>query len=717
MLLTSPTFGKDKETIPPTFYRYDVALEYRASRAVAGDFNGDYTLDLALIEPPLNRLTILYGGASLDEFSPKFFALLTSVQDIGASDLNNDGITDLIFLTRSPERLLCYYAASGERLTLRAEIEVTAGAEKIAIMPALHHTSILLYGQMRGIEQVDFSPHYGFVKRACFLSESVISELTFAESLSKDKLSHLIAHSAVEQCIKFIRTDKDSLLGTVSLSFNQPIASIAASDFNQNGLPDLALGLGQTRTLPAEICVLFDLGVQTGSLPVYLPLNHSPSQLLSADFNHDGVINLLALNPTVQAVTLFLGKSGSRVYEPHYLGIDAAAHCTVQDLNGDELPEIIFTQPSEKQVVIFSATPPRNTRKPSLLWGRLVLSPHPTTLMLFPRKSQALIATFSKGQSVLSAFTYSKSFQAQKPLAIGYRTKLVCQLGDEMQFAALSEKSDKVSVFSFKPLFSLEKQAETSILALNITHIEHWWRAPSLALLFLLDESRQAILPQLLLYRQTRTHPSSLSEVTFAPFVPVGQLVSVQATKLYGQPVLAAIERHQSEHLRARLYTFGMPMNQHVQLFEKAQIRLLQTEAPPHTALCEDFDGDGRPDWLLANQHDTWLLLSRQRYKAESLSKLIGLSEQDVVRVIDINSDRHLDLLVCKAQEQKLYVMLGNAAGKFSSLKTLANYAIISDAKLLRIDGETLLLVTNTKLHTLNIIKLDSLFAESTATQ
>lgn len=714
LLLVRP--AESKEVNPPLFYRYEVPLDHSASRVVAGDFNGDFNLDVALLEPHTNRLAILYGGVSLEDFIPKFFSLPTAVQDIGAADLNSDGISDLVLLTRAPERVLCYYAGAGERLVLKAEIEAAQGAEKIKLVSLLHHTAILLYGQMRGVEQLDFSPLSGAVRRTRWLSESVVADLTVADALSRERLSHLIAYSAVEQRIKLIRTDKDSLLGAVSLSFSQPVATIAAYDFNQNGLPDLAVGLEKARTLQAEVRVLFDVGVQTGLQPLSLPLEHTPAQLVSADLNNDGTLDILALGSNVQEVVLWLGR-GSNGYERCSFGIEAAAECCVQDLNGDKVPEVIFTQPTEKQVVIFSSSPPREHRKSSLLWGRVVLSPHPASLMLLGEKSHPLIATLSKGQSSLSVFALSKTVQAQKALALGCKMKRACQLNNAMQFVALSEQSDKVSVFSLKPSLLLEKQAELPILALNITQIEAWQRSPTSALFFLLDASSQEILPQLFFYRQISTREASLSEVTFAPFVPIEQLLFLQSTQLYGQPVVAAIERDKTKTVIARLYTFSPPNNQHVQLFEKAQIRLLKTDQPLHTALCEDFDGDRRPDWLLASESDTWLLLSKHQYKPELLNKLLSLSAQDVVCAMDLNGDRHLDLLVSKQSEQKLYAMLSTATGKFTSLKMIAERTALSDAKVLRIDGETWLLALNPKLHTLDIFKLDTLFIETTATQ
>jgi hypothetical protein len=172
----------------PTLHRFELALGYSPSELVVGDFNGDRIADLALIEPLLHRLVILYGSGSLEEFTPKFFMLPAPMQDLQAADVNHDGISDLIFLTKSPARLICYYGHSSERLLPKAELEVDAGAEKLMLFPMSHHTSIFFYGQMRGIGYVEYSPSLGFVRKSTLASESIFSKVELLAPSSKDAL-------------------------------------------------------------------------------------------------------------------------------------------------------------------------------------------------------------------------------------------------------------------------------------------------------------------------------------------------------------------------------------------------------------------------------------------------------------------------------------------------------------------------------------------------
>ncbi|PIO47845.1 MAG: hypothetical protein CMR00_08155 [[Chlorobium] sp. 445] len=701
----------------PALYRYDVLLEHQFSQFVTGDFNGDRNADIALIEPQCNRLVILYGTAVLDEFSPKFFTLPASIQALQAADLNHDGITDLVFLARSPTRLICYYGSSAERLLLKAEIEIEPGAEKMLIFPSHYHTSIFFYGQMQGIGHVEYFPSFGFTRKSTLSSQSIFAQVALCEPSGSNMLPNFVAYSAVERTIKYIRNDQDSLLGPLSFRLERTLSSFLVADFNQNGVPDIVLGFEVSRLAPAELQVLYDIGIQTGKLPLQLSLSASPMHLFAQDFNNDGLTDIFVLNSSAEQLSLFFGKPGGDFQECCALGIDHASQFTLTDLNGDTFSEILFLQPTKKRIVIFSTTSMREHKKTSLLIERLVISPHPTSLVATARKPQPLIGVLGHGQSSLSLIAGPKPWQIYKSAPLGSKIKFIWHPDSNSDLFAISERSDKLFVFSSQLLPSVEKVAELPILALNITDFEHWRISPSSSFLFLIDHSNHEILPQLISYRLTRTGTAQLSEFTFAPFVPIEHLFFLHRAPFFKQHLIAAIERDHTQTITAHLYAFGKQHQQHVQLVEKLQIRLLRTKLPIHTCLCNDFDGDQKPDWLLASSSQTWLLLSSNQYKAESLSSLVSLLPSDFARVIDINGDGYLDILIGKSDKEQLCVAFGSTKGKFSTLKILANNVRVADAKLLKLDSETVLLVANAKLHTLDVIKTDQLYTPATARQ
>ncbi len=709
ILLGSTRECSAQDAAVPTLHRFELALGYSPSEFVVGDFNGDRIADLALIEPLLHRLIILYGSGTLEEFTPKFFALPHAAQDLQVADVNHDGISDLIVLTKAPARLICYYGHSAERLLPKAELDVDTGAEKLVLFAMLHRTAIFFYGQMRGIGYAEYSPLSGFVRKSTLAIESIFSKVEPLASSSKDALPSFIAYSPTEYAVKLIRTGPDSLLGSVSIRLERPLSSLAAADFNQNGLADVVLGLGSSRYAPNELRVIYDIGISTGYPPVQLSLDAPPTHLLAHDLNGDGYADILALNSDAKQLSVFFGKADGEFLDRYTLGIDEAMRFRVADLNNDKLPEIVFIQPTEKRLVIFSTASMREHKKSSLLYERLVICPNPTSIVALPSKSQMQIVALGQTQSSLFPMTAGKTWQAHPPLSLGYKAKFIFHLNDSPDIVAVSETSDRLSIFTLKSVSALEKIAELSILALNIAGLAHWRLNSSSSLFFLIDRSNHEMLPQLISYRLLRSGRPQLGEVTFAPFVPIERLLFLHSARWHRQPLVSAIEQDPTHGIRARLYAFGKQTNNHVHLIEKTQIRLFSSDTSLHTCFCEDFDGDEKPDWLLASETQTWLFLSRNRYKEESLNKLLTLSASDFVKVIDLNGDGHLDILIGKSNKQQLCVAFGSKHGKFHSMQVIASNVLAKDAKLLKLDSDTLLLVANAKLHTLDVLKLDHL--------
>jgi len=695
----------------PTLHRFDLAVGYSPSDVAIGDFNGDRIADLVLVEPLLHRLIILYGNGSLEEFTSKSFTLPNAVQDLQVADVNHDGISDLIVLTKAPARLICYYGHSAERLLPKAELDVNAGAEKFVLFPMFHRTSVFFYGQMCGIGHADYSPSSGFIRKSTLASKDIFSKVELLASSSKDALPSLIAYSTTEHAVKLIRTGPDSLLGSVTIRLERPLSSLVVADFNQNGLADVVLGLGSSRYAPNELRVIYDIGINTGYPPIQLPLDAPPTHLLAHDLNNDGYTDILALNSDAKQLSLFFGKADGEFLDRYTLGIDEAAQFRVADLNNDKLPEIVFVQPTEKRVVIFSTTSMREQKKTSLLYERIVICPNPVSIVASSSKSQMQIVAFGQTQPSLFSVNAGKAWQAHLPLSLGYKAKLIFQLNDSSDIVAVSETSDRLSIFTLKANSVLEKIAELPILALDITGLVHWRLNSSSSLFFLIDRSNHELLPQLISYRLLRSGRPQLGEVTFAPFVPIERLLFLHSARWHRQPLVSAIEQDPAHGIKAHLYTFGKQTDNHVHLIEKTQIRLLSSDMPLHTCLCEDFDGDEKPDWLLASATQTWLLLSSNRYKEESLNKLFALSASDFVKVMDLNGDRYLDLLIGKSDKQQLCVAFGSKQGKFHSMQVIASNVLATDAKLLKLESETLLLVANAKFHTLDVLKLDHLNA------
>jgi hypothetical protein len=122
-------------------------------------------------------------------------------------------------------------------------------------------------------------------------------------------------------------------------SFGPTEGAMAVADFNADGIPDLAVGMYSS----ADVAILLGNGDGTFRSPIEaaLPSNAiQVSQIVSADFNGDGVADLLVVDNynSVLAVLLGAGNGTFRLAAaPSYASRPSAV--AVGDFNGDGIPD------------------------------------------------------------------------------------------------------------------------------------------------------------------------------------------------------------------------------------------------------------------------------------------------------------------------------------------------------------------------------------------
>ncbi|MBC7695808.1 MAG: VCBS repeat-containing protein [Burkholderiales bacterium] len=333
----------------------DYILNNTANQIIIKDFNGDGNKDLALLANFAKELTVLFGSPT-GTFTPTFLApnsfpspsLFPSTMTSG--DFNNDGKQDIAisgynWSNNNFVYVLISNNLNGFNAPTIVPINKTIAYIKAVDLNADNITDIIgVTGIATNVKEVTVL--LGIGTGSFSVNNSFYTGVAPVNIETKDFNNDGVIDLALNNN-GYISLLLGSGAGIfISNNFaleDAPIAatynSIESADFNSDGINDLVV----TNTHLSTVSVLLGLGAGQFSPAVNFTVGLYPKGVATGDFNGDSKIDLAVTNDNSADVSVLLGTgTGSFSSAVNYLGNSNPNAITVNDFNGDGYSDFAF---------------------------------------------------------------------------------------------------------------------------------------------------------------------------------------------------------------------------------------------------------------------------------------------------------------------------------------------------------------------------------------
>jgi len=351
---------KDPYVPPDLLYLFaSYAVGKNPTAVRAGDFNEDGFSDLVTSNISANTLSLLFGNGDGSFQAQVSIRVCKEPRNLAVLDFNGDAHEDLAIACSGSNQVAIFTGRGGGTF------------EKDGLYP-VHRTPVsIASGDFNSDGQVDL-----------------------VAALRNDKLQLLFGNG-----------NGKFRIGPL-YEYGDTPTSVTTADFNQDGHVDMAVTNGGP--MSSAVSIWLGQGDGTFLLPTDYRTGKRPLSVSCADFNSDGVLDLLVVNGQMNTITVFLGNGDGTFQEGMDSGGDAGPNDGLaQDFDGDDIPDaaVVNIQSGSISVLFGNGDgtfhyPPRHYRTPR---GPFAL----TTLIVAPdRGEEPGLAVVNNAENSVSIFLH-----------------------------------------------------------------------------------------------------------------------------------------------------------------------------------------------------------------------------------------------------------------------------------------------------------------------
>lgn len=295
---------------PPSFSRTDYRSAPGPRGVVAGDFNRDGAIDLALANNGEKSVTILTNqtGSGRGFVVAQRISLGGGPFDIVADDLNNDSVTDLVVANADLNSIDILLGEPDGTFQPPVQRPVAGNPRGAAIAHMNQDSNLdivftqfasnsvqILYGDGSG---------WNFVDRPGTLATGIAPQGVLAHDFNGDGRRDIAVANTGASPLSVLYQNADGTFRHVAVSVPQYLNVLTMGDFNRDGWPDIAAA-----STSRNFVVLYQ-GSRT-ALTQYdsMLAGASPRGIATADLNRDGRLDLVTANRGDSSVSVFLART------------------------------------------------------------------------------------------------------------------------------------------------------------------------------------------------------------------------------------------------------------------------------------------------------------------------------------------------------------------------------------------------------------------------
>ncbi len=340
--------------------RFSSRLDFYASAyprgVIAGDFNGDGKLDIAVTNYFDGKFSVLLGTGTGSFSAPVSFAAGVGPQAIASGDVNHDGKTDLVIVNDADNTVSIHRGNGNGTFQPATAYGVGAnpqsvelgdlngdGRTDIVVAMADDNTVAALLGNGDGSFQ---TPQY-FSVGSRPLSVKIAN-------INGDGRPDLVVANGWSNNVSVLLGNGGTLFDpAVHYASGVFPNAIAAGDANRDGKDDVAVTCGSDAILISMVnmTAVEPSGSFNGS--AYYEAGTFPVSIVTADFNHDGKLDLAAVNRSSNNVSVYFNIGhGSFAPAVNYTVGANSWMITAADYNSDGNIDLAVTSPGTGSVAV-----------------------------------------------------------------------------------------------------------------------------------------------------------------------------------------------------------------------------------------------------------------------------------------------------------------------------------------------------------------------------